>query len=54
VKILVNRKSDIMRKMWTSKEEIDFEIARDYASKLVLIGSARKQEYLKVFLKKKN
>ncbi|MFZ3170258.1 MAG: methyltransferase [Candidatus Methanoperedens sp.] len=31
-----------MAKMWSSNEEFDFETARDYASKLVLIGSAQK------------
>jgi ubiquinone/menaquinone biosynthesis C-methylase UbiE len=31
-----------MAKMWTSNEEFDFETARDYASKLVLIGSAQR------------
>ncbi len=31
-----------MAKMWTSNEEFDFETARDYASKLVLLGSAQK------------
>ena len=31
-----------MAKMWSSNEEFDFEIARDYASKLVLIGSAQR------------
>ncbi len=31
-----------MAKMWTSNEEFDFEIARDYASKLVLLGSAKR------------
>lgn len=28
--------------MWTSKNELDFEIARDNASKLVLVGAAQK------------
>jgi len=31
-----------MAKMWTSNEEFDFETARDYASKLVLLGSAQR------------
>ncbi len=31
-----------MTKMWTSNEEFNFETARDYASKLVLIGSAQR------------
>jgi len=31
-----------MAKMWSSNEEFDFETAKDYASKLVLIGSAQK------------
>jgi ubiquinone/menaquinone biosynthesis C-methylase UbiE len=31
-----------MAKMWSRNEEFDFETARDYASKLVLIGSAQK------------
>lgn len=31
-----------MAKMWTSNEEFEFETARDYASKLVLLGSAQK------------
>ncbi len=31
-----------MAKMWTSNEEIDFETARDQASKLVLLGSAQR------------
>jgi 2-polyprenyl-3-methyl-5-hydroxy-6-metoxy-1,4-benzoquinol methylase len=31
-----------MAKMWTSNEDFDFETARDYASKLVLLGSADK------------
>ena len=31
-----------MAKMWTSNEGFDFETARDYASKLVLIGSAQR------------
>ncbi len=31
-----------MAKMWTSNEEFDFETARDYASKLVLLGSAHR------------
>ncbi|MCZ7399538.1 MAG: methyltransferase [Candidatus Methanoperedens sp.] len=31
-----------MAKMWASNEEFDFETARDYASKLVLLGSAQR------------
>lgn len=31
-----------MARMWTSNEELDFETARDYTSKLVLLGSAWK------------
>jgi 2-polyprenyl-3-methyl-5-hydroxy-6-metoxy-1,4-benzoquinol methylase len=31
-----------MAKMWSSNEEFDFETARDYASKLVLLGSAHR------------
>ena len=31
-----------MAKMWTSNEDFDFETARDYASKLVLLGSAQR------------
>ncbi|MGB8217501.1 MAG: methyltransferase [Candidatus Methanoperedens sp.] len=31
-----------MAKMWTSNEEFDFETARDYASKLVLLSSAQR------------
>jgi ubiquinone/menaquinone biosynthesis C-methylase UbiE len=31
-----------MAKMWASNEEFDFETARDYASKIVLIGSAQR------------
>ncbi len=31
-----------MAKMWTSSEDIDFETARDSASKLVLLGSAQR------------
>ena len=31
-----------MARMWTSDEEFDFETAKDYASNLVLLGSAQR------------
>jgi len=39
-----------MAKIWTSNGE--FETARDYVSKLVLIGSVQRAEYLKLFQKR--
>jgi len=43
-----------MAKMWTSNEDIDFETARDQASKLVLLGSAQKAGIFEALLEEKD
>lgn len=43
-----------MAKMWTSNEEFDFEKARDYASKLVLLGSAHRAGIFDALLEEKD
>ncbi len=43
-----------MAKMWTSNEEFDFEIARDYASKLVLLASAHRAGIFEALSKEKD
>ncbi len=43
-----------MAKMWTSNEDIDFETARDQASKLVLLGSAQKAGIFEALAQKKD
>ncbi len=43
-----------MTKMWTSSEYIDFETARDNASKLVLLGSAQRAGIFEALSEEKN
>jgi SAM-dependent methyltransferase len=43
-----------MAKMWTSNEEFDFETARDYASKLVLLASAHRAGIFKAIAEEKD
>jgi len=43
-----------MSKMWSSNEEFDFETARDYASKLVLLGSAQRAGIFEALLEEKD
>jgi 2-polyprenyl-3-methyl-5-hydroxy-6-metoxy-1,4-benzoquinol methylase len=43
-----------MAKMWTSNEEFDFETARDYASKLVLLASAHRAGIFDALLEEKD
>jgi hypothetical protein len=43
-----------MTKMWTSNEEFDFETARDYASKLVLLACAHRAGIFESLSEEKN
>ena len=43
-----------MAKMWTSNEEFDFETARDYASKLILLASAQRAGIFKALNEEKD